>query len=251
MSVILKTMSGTIRDYTSKAIKSPDRVRNMFDAVAERYDLVNRLLTLGMDQRWRKLAAKSTAAAEGSVVLDACTGTGDLAFAIYSITGADVVGVDFSKDMLDKAVEKAGQVGISNEVTFVAASVDNLPFDENKFDAVTVGFGLRNTPDYRAVLAEFNRVVRPGGRLVCLEFSEPELFMLRWPHRKFLSHIVPLIGRLVSNNYHAYKYLSDSIQVFPPQKELARMMEKAGWSEVRYRNLLGGVVAIHTAVKPS
>lgn len=242
-------MSGTTRDYTGKAIKSPDRVRNMFDAVAERYDLVNRLLTFGMDQKWRKLAARSTGAVKESVVLDACTGTGDLAFAIYSMTGAKVVGVDFSKDMLDRAVEKAGRAGVGSDVTFVVASVDNLPFDENKFDAITVAFGLRNTPDYQAVLAEFHRVARPGGRLVCLEFSEPEIFILRAPYRKFLSNIVPLIGRLVSNNYRAYKYLSDSIQVFPPQRELARMMEKAGWTTVSYKNLLGGVVAVHTAVK--
>ncbi|MBE0448054.1 MAG: bifunctional demethylmenaquinone methyltransferase/2-methoxy-6-polyprenyl-1,4-benzoquinol methylase UbiE [Actinobacteria bacterium] len=238
-----------MRDYTRKAIKSPDRVRSMFNAVAERYDLVNRLLTLGMDQRWRKLAARSTGAGKESIVLDACTGTGDLALAIYSVTGAKVIGVDFSRDMLDKAVEKANLVGADGDVTFVVASVDNLPFNENLFDAITVGFGLRNTVDYQVVLAEFNRVVRPGGRLVCLEFSEPELSILRRPYRKFLSSIVPLIGRLVSNNYPAYKYLSDSIQVFPPQKELGWIMEKAGWTDVNYRNILGGVAAIHTAIK--
>lgn len=242
-------MEKTTQTFASKAIKPPEMIRNMFDAVAERYDLVNRMLTLGLDRGWRELAANSTKADAASVVLDACTGTGDLAFAIHDATRSKVIGVDFSKDMLDKAKVKATKGGVAEDVTFALASVDDLPYGDNEFDAVTVGFGLRNTPDYRAVLQEFYRVTKPGGRLVCLEFSQPENVLLQIAYKQHLSVIVPCVGRIVSNNYRAYKYLVDSIQVFPPQKELAEIMGNVGWTNVTYKNLLFGVVAIHIAVK--
>lgn len=242
-------MNNTPETYTKKAIKSPDFVRDMFDIVSKRYDLVNRMLSFGMDKRWRRLAAENTLAKADSLVLDACTGTGDLAFAIHSVTGAKVVGVDFSRDMLEKAKEKAVTSGLNGSVEFIAGSVDKLPFEDDRFDAVTVGWGLRNTPDYQAVLAEFCRVTKPGGRLVCLESNQPENVVLKGPYRLYLSTVVPLIGRLFSNNYAAYKYLSDSIQVFPPQKELVHLMRDAGWAEATYRNFVFGAVAMHVATK--
>jgi len=249
-SAIFKAMGKTTGGYTKKAIKSPDGVRTMFDVVARRYDMLNRLLTAGMDQRWRRLAARNTGANKDSVVLDACTGTGDLALAINSITGSKVVGVDFSKDMLEVARDKFAKAGVNGNITLAEASVDNLPFEENRFDAITIGWGLRNTPDYRAVLREFHRVTRPGGRLVCLESNQPEPAIFRIPYRWLLRSFVPLLGRVFSKNYGAYKYLSDSIQVFPPQKELVKMMEEAGWGSVWYKNLFFGAVAIHVATKP-
>lgn len=242
-------MSKTPENYVKKAIKTPDRIRSMFDIVSGRYDLMNRLMTMGMDRRWRKIAAKSTGADNSAIVLDACTGTGDLALAVNSVTKAKVVGVDFSKDMLDIAREKAAKVGTDEDISFVAASVDSLPFGDNKFNAVTIGFGLRNTPDYHAVLREFLRVTKPGGKLVCLESSRPECKILRAPSRWFISSFVPFVGRIVSGNYQAYRYLSDSMEVFPPQKELAQMMKEAGWAEVEYRNFFAGAVALHVATK--
>ncbi|HEY3374372.1 MAG TPA: bifunctional demethylmenaquinone methyltransferase/2-methoxy-6-polyprenyl-1,4-benzoquinol methylase UbiE [Candidatus Aquicultor sp.] len=242
-------MTETTKPYAKKAIKPPERVRDMFDIIAQRYDLLNHLMSFGQDKKWRTLAAQNTGAAAGSKVLDACTGTGDLAFALRSITGAEITGVDFSQDMLEKAKEKAEKAGIESGITFIAASVDQLPFDDNSFDAITIGWGLRNTPGYKAVLAEFCRVTKPGGTLVCLESNQPEDALLRAGYRAYLSIVVPLIGRLASNNYEAYKYLSDSIQVFPPQKELVKMMKEAGWAEVNYRNFMFGAVAMHVATK--
>ncbi len=242
-------MSKTPKNYVKKAIKTPDRIRAMFDVVSGNYDLINRLMTMGMDRRWRKIAAKSTGTGKTSVVLDACTGTGDLALAVNSVTGAKVIGVDFSKDMLEIAREKIVKADIDRCISFVEASVDNLPFDDNEFNAVTIGFGLRNTPDYRVVLREFLRVTKPGGKLVCLESSQPECKILRAPSRWFISSFVPFVGRIVSSNYQAYRYLSDSMEVFPPQKELAQMMKEAGWAEVEYRNFFAGTVALHVATK--
>lgn len=222
----------------------------MFDAVSGRYDLLNRILTLGLDRRWRRLAAQSTAVSPGAVVLDACCGTADLALAISDETGARVVGVDFSADMLKIAREKIAGAGKENVISFTEASVDDIPFGDDSFDAVTVGWGLRNTPDYQAVLKEFYRVVRPGGKMVCLESTEPETAILRIPYKFILSNVVPLVGRMLTKDHGAYRYLSDSIQAFPPQAELVKMMEKAGWANVSYRNLLGGAVAIHVGQKP-
>jgi demethylmenaquinone methyltransferase/2-methoxy-6-polyprenyl-1,4-benzoquinol methylase len=219
-------MPRNTESFTKKALKSPDLVENMFDAVADKYDLANRLLSLGRDQRWRNTAAKLTRATKDSLVLDACTGTADLAIAVHKVTGSKVVGVDFSKDMLRIGTEKVEKSGLSDKITSKHASVMQLPYDDGTFDAVTVGFGLRNTPDYQAAIKEFYRVVRPGGYFVCLESSQPE-----------------------SGDYKAYKYLSDSTQVFPPKKELAGMMRESGWKNVSIKSLLFGGIAIHSAQK--
>ena len=231
------------------SIKPPDAVKRMFNRVAKKYDLINRLLTLGLDQRWRRLAAKLAEVDENSKVLDACTGTGDLAFAVEQVAGAKVVGVDFSPEMLEIARKKAQVLGTNGQVDFAVASVDQLPYGDGEFDAITVGFGLRNTGDYLGVLREFHRIAKPGGRLVCLEFSMPTFVPFKAVYRAYLSTVVPLVGRLFADNYSSYKYLSDSIQRFPEQDRLADMMRSVGWSDVRYKNLLGGIVAIHVGVK--
>lgn len=252
-SGILDAMSKTTESYAKKAIKPPDRVQSMFDVVAKRYDLLNRLMTMGRDQRWRKIAAKSTAADSNSLVLDACTGTGDLALAVNALTGSKVIGVDFSRDMLDLATEKIKKTAagndITNDITFEWASVDELPYGDSTFNAITIGFGLRNTPDYRAVLREFHRVTKPGGRLVILESSHPEAKLVNAPYAWFITSVVPLLGKLFSSDGPAYTYLAESMQVFPPQKELASMMREAGWTDVTYRNFFLGAVALHVGVK--
>ncbi|MCL5291868.1 MAG: TIGR04190 family B12-binding domain/radical SAM domain protein [Actinobacteria bacterium] len=236
-------------EYAKASIKSPEAVKRMFNRVAEKYDLLNRLLTLGLDQRWRRLSAKLAEVARGSKVLDACTGTGDLAFAIERLTGARVVGVDFSPQMLEIARRKASEFGTNGNLVFEAASVDNLPYSEGEFDAVTVGFGLRNTSDYRGVLKEFHRVTKAGGRIVCLEFSMPAFTPFRILYRSYLSTVVPFIGRIFADDYGSYKYLAESIKQFPVQDRLADMMRSVGWSEVYYKNLIGGIVAVHVGIK--
>ncbi len=236
-------------EYARASIKSPDAVKRMFNRVAKKYDLINRLLTLGLDQRWRRLAAALTEVDEKSKVLDACTGTGDLAFAIERVTGAKVVGIDFSPEMLEIARKKADLLGTNGQIEFEVASAEKLPYGDEEFDAITVGFGLRNTGDYLGVLKEFHRVAKPGGRLVCLEFSMPSFAPFRVAYKGYLSTVVPLVGRLLADDYGSYKYLSDSIKKFPVQTKLADMMRSVGWADVRYMNLLGGVVAIHVGVK--
>lgn len=242
-------MVKTDQTHAKAAIQPPEVVEKMFDQVAKRYDLLNRLLTAGLDQHWRRLAVKMTAADENSRVLDACAGTGDLAFMIQSLTQAQVVGVDFSREMLEIAKGKAAKLGVGESVSFEVASVDDLPFPDDQFDAITIGFGLRNTSDYAGVLKEFRRVVKPGGRVVVLEFSMPTFAPFRSFYRGYLSTVVPAIGRLFADDFGSYKYLADSIKQFPVQKALAEMMRSVGWTDVRYKNLLGGIVAIHVGVK--
>jgi B12-binding domain/radical SAM domain protein len=246
---VLKVIWRMTKSYMKSPFRSPEIVKGMFGKLAERYDLANHLLTLCLDKKWRRIAAESTQADKNSVVLDACTGTGDLAFEVHRLKGARVVAVDFSSEMLFEARRKAARLGVNGAVAFRAASVDNLPFDYNAFDAITIGFGLRNTKDYLAVLKEFYRVAKKGGRLVCLEFSHPKLNLIRKPYEKYLAIVVPFIGKLVAKDQSAYRYLANSIKAFPSQEELAQLIEAAGWTEVQYKNLLGGIVAIHTAVK--
>ncbi|MHB0976797.1 MAG: TIGR04190 family B12-binding domain/radical SAM domain protein, partial [Candidatus Aquicultorales bacterium] len=238
-------------EYAKASMKSPDAVKRMFNRVAKRYDLLNRLLTLGLDQRWRKLAAKLTKVEAEAKVLDACTGTGDLAFMIDKMTKAKIVGVDFSQEMLDIAKKKAADLGVNGNITFEVSSVEKLAYADNEFDAITIGFGLRNTSDYLGVLREFNRIAKPGGRLVCLEFSMPTFAPFRFLYRWYLSTAIPFIGKVFADDYGSYRYLSESIKQFPVQNRLADMMRSVGWTDVRYKNLLGGIVAIHYGVKNS
>lgn len=247
---ILRAILGIERDMTGKGSShNVEWVRSMFEGIASRYDLVNRLLSFGLDRGWRSRAVEHAEVGSGSVVLDACTGTGNLALLLQLKTGARVVGVDFSQRMLSEARRKADAMGMDGELKFQRASVDDLPFADGSFDAVTIGFGLRNIKDRERVLQEFLRVTRPHGRLVCLEFSRPVSRLLGAAYSVYLSTVIPVVGRLLTGDGAAYRYLSSSIRDFPGQRELCAAIESAGWSKVRAENLLGGVVAIHTAVR--
>ena len=214
---------------------SPDGVRAMFDRIAPVYDAMNRAITVGLDRRWRRLAAAS-AVRPGDRVLDAACGTGDLAIAARE-AGGEVTGLDFSEQMLERARRK------SDAVDWVQGDVLALPFGDATFDAATIGFGIRNVFELDAGLRELARVVRPGGRLAVLEITRPR-GVLRPFFRLWLDMLVPLAGKLLPGGA-AYSYLPASVRRFPGPDDLADAMRRAGFADVSYRLLAGGIVSLH------
>lgn len=222
--------------------KEPAEVAAMFDGVARRYDLTNTVLSLGLDRRWRRRARQCLELAPGQRVLDLAAGTG-VSTAELSRTGARAVGCDFSLGML-----RAGRANRSRRrLPLVAGDATRLPFADETFDAVTISFGLRNVVDVPAALQEMARVTRRGGRLVVCEFSRPVWRPLRVVYLNWLMRVLPWIARRVASNPDAYVYLAESIRAWPGQPALARTLADCGWSNVRFRNLTLGVVALHLA----
>ena len=215
-----------------------DEVRGMFDRIAPVYDAMNRTMTAGLDRRWRRATAEAVVR-PGDEVLDACCGTGDLAVAAAR-TGGRVTGIDFSDRMLERARRKAP------ELDWVSGDVLALPFADGSFDAVTVGFGVRNVEDLQRALAELRRVLRAGGRLGILEITRPRGALAPF-YRLWFDGVVPLVGKLLPGG-SAYTYLPASVRRFPAPDELAGMIVAAGFGDVRYRLFAGGIVALHTAV---
>ena len=218
---------------------APDAVRSMFDRIAPVYDVMNRVMTLGLDLRWRRLTAEAVVR-PGDRVLDAACGTGDLAIADVREGAASVVGLDFSERMLERARKKRP------ELDWRQGDLLALPFDDASFDAATVGFGVRNVADLELALRELRRVLQPGGRLAILEITHP-----RGPLRPFFSlwfdRIVPLLGKVLPGG-SAYAYLPASVKRFPDAETLARLLGTCGFTEVRVRLLAGSIVALHTGV---
>jgi demethylmenaquinone methyltransferase / 2-methoxy-6-polyprenyl-1,4-benzoquinol methylase len=224
--------------------KKPAEVSAMFDQVADRYDLLNDALSLGMDRRWRKVVAAAVGASGGERVLDLAAGTGTSSRA-FTAAGARCVACDFSLGML-----RAGARRPAPAIGFVAGDALALPFGDRAFDAVTISFGLRNVADTGAALSELLRVTRPGGRMVVCEFSHLPAKPLNDLYEQYLTRVLPQMARRLSGNAEAYDYLSESIRDWPGQQELADMVVAAGWTAVTWRNLSLGIVAIHRARRP-
>ncbi|MEX2646295.1 MAG: bifunctional demethylmenaquinone methyltransferase/2-methoxy-6-polyprenyl-1,4-benzoquinol methylase UbiE [Gaiellaceae bacterium] len=210
-------------------------VRAMFDRIAPVYDLMNRVMTAGLDRRWRRATAEA-AVRPGDRVLDACCGTGDLAVAC-ALAGGQVTGLDFSERMLERARRKAPELG------WVQGDLLALPFADGTFDAATVGFGVRNVEDVGAGLRELRRVLRPGGRLAVLEITRPR-GLLRHFYGLWFDLVVPLLGRVLPGGA-AYTYLPASVRRFPGPEDLAGLLQEAGFASVRFRLFAGGIVALH------
>jgi demethylmenaquinone methyltransferase/2-methoxy-6-polyprenyl-1,4-benzoquinol methylase len=222
--------------------KNRHDVAEMFDGVAKGYDRTNSVMTLGFDRRWRWLTRRVLDAAPGERVLDLAAGTA-VSTAEYAKSGAWCVAADFSLGMLKS--------GAHREVPKVAADAFHLPFATDSFDAVTVTFGLRNMDDTVAALREMCRIVRPGGRLVICEVSQPPFRPIRWLHYNVVLRLLPKITRPFSSNKDAYAYLAESMRDWHDQRALALLMAEAGWVEVEWLNLTFGVVALHRAIKPA
>jgi demethylmenaquinone methyltransferase/2-methoxy-6-polyprenyl-1,4-benzoquinol methylase len=220
--------------------KQPTDVASMFDGVAARYDLTNDVLSLGQDRRWRRAVTRAVDARPGQAVLDLAAGTGTSSEP-FDGAGVHVVPADFSLGMLRVGKRRRPDLG------FTAADATRLPFQDNAFDAVTMSFGLRNVVDVDRALRELHRVTRPGGRLVVCEFSQPVWPPFRTVYVEYLMRALPAVARRVSSNPDSYVYLAESIQAWPDQKALAAQVGAAGWTGVEWRNLSGGIVALHRA----
>jgi len=223
----------------------------MFGRIAGRYDLLNHLLSGNVDKRWRRLVARTLqpSLAEGAHALDVACGTGDLSLALESAGRARVVGLDFCRPMLEIARSKAGEE--ARAIPFVEGDALRLPFADRSFEVVTIAFGLRNLSSVEGGLGELLRVLKPGGRAGILEFSSPVVPGFRALFEFYFTRVLPRIGGLVSGSRGAYEYLPNSVRKFPDQKRLAEMMRGAGFEEVGYRNLTGGIAALHTGRRPS
>lgn len=222
--------------------KAPAEVAEMFDEVAGRYDLTNDVLSLGQDRWWRRAVVRAVDARPGERVLDIAAGTGTSSEP-FADADIDVVPADFSLGMLREGNRRRP------DLAFTAADALALPFADGVFDVVTMSFGLRNVADTSVALEEFHRVTKPGGRLVLCEFSTPTFGPFRTVYQEYLMRALPPVARRVSSNPDSYVYLAESIQAWPDQAGLARLIRAAGWSGVRWRNLSGGIVALHHAVR--
>ena len=223
--------------------KDPKEIASMFDSLASRYDVMDALMTGGLDRVWMTALRKAVAPHPGERILDLAAGTGASSAALAK-GGAEVVACDLSEGMIEVGRER------HPEIEFVHGNAMDLDFEDGSFDAVTISWGLRNIPDPQLALREMARVVRPRGRLVVLEFSTPPSRVFRGMYNVYQSTVMPAIARVASTNDGAYDYLVESIRQWPAQEEIARMVAANGWSEVEYRNHTGGIACMHRAVKP-
>jgi len=226
-------------------------VNTMFDTIAPRYDLMNRLMTFGMDRRWRNYVVAEAAPPTGGSALDVATGTGDIAIALARRVGAagSVIASDFSEGMMRPGPAKAERAGVGAIVRFMAADALDLPFPDATFDCVTMGFAMRNVTDIERAFREMCRVTKPGGRVVCLEVAKPGVPPVRFLHQCYFNRIVPLLGKIITGHGEAYRYLPESARNFPPPSALKAIMERADLRAVRFHRMSLGAVAVHTGTK--
>ncbi|MER7798241.1 demethylmenaquinone methyltransferase [Microbacterium sp. NPDC096154] len=227
--------------------KDPDRVSGMFDQVAAKYDVTNTVLSVGNDRLWRVATTRAVTPRPGERILDLAAGTGASSISLAR-SGAAVVAADFSPGMIAEGRRRHGDV---RNLEFVEADATALPFGDAEFDAVTMSFGLRNVKQPKKALAELLRVTKPGGRLVICEFSHPPVAAFRSLYRFYNDRVLPRVARLVSSNTEAYDYLNESIRHWPDQRTLASWIRDVGWTDVAYRDLTFGIVALHRATKPA
>ncbi len=236
----------------SGAISEKDDVQEMFDTIVPRYDLMNHIMTFGMDFRWRRMMAKQARTLQNGelsdFVVDVACGTGDVAFELERVGVPLVTGIDYSSGMIAEARRKAEKR--SSEVNFVEGDAMDMPFDDEKASAATISFGMRNLPNYTDGVKEMARIVKPGGKVICLEATPYHRPILKIPFNFYFINVLPLIGKVLTGEYEAYKYLPESVKNFPDADELAEIFREAGLVDVKYSLLGFGSVALHIGVKP-
>lgn len=231
-------------------ISKEKKVHHVFEKIYEQYDSMNSIISFNRHKAWRKDVMKEMNVQKGKKALDVCTGTGDWAISLAREVGqkGEVIGLDFSKNMLKVAKNKKEELDLQ-QLSFVYGNAMKLPFEDNSFDYVTIGFGLRNVPDYMTVLQELHRVIKPAGKVVCLETSQPTLIGFRQLYYLYFKFIMPLFGKILAKSYDEYTWLHDSAKDFPDKELLKQMFLDAGFSDVRVKSYSGGVAAMHLATK--
>lgn len=229
-----------------------DLVAGVFHSVAARYDLMNDLMSVGIHRIWKRFTIELSGVRQGDSVLDIAGGTGDLAAKFARIVGKEgrVVLADINESMLQVGRDKLLDTGQLGNIEFVQADAQYLPFPDNSFDCITIAFGLRNVTDKDKALRSMLRVLKPGGRLLVLEFSKPQNELLSRAYDAYSFRMLPFMGKLVANDSESYKYLAESIRMHPDQDTLLEMLEDAGFTDCNFHDLTGGIVALHRGVKP-
>ena len=228
------------------------RVGELFAAIANRYDLINDIQSFGLHRLWKRRVLRLARVQPAERALDLCCGTGDLTLALAG-KGAYAIGLDFSEPMLQVAREKSGRLNAparKPKIQFIQGDAQEIPFPENSFDVLTIGYGLRNLADLDRGLRDMLRVTKPGGRMVALEFGKPRNAVWRAIYFSYLKFMLPLFGRIFCGNSAAYAYILESLTHYPTQQEVAAKMTGLGWRDVRVHNVMGGIMSIHCAVKP-
>lgn len=242
--------ASNVTPYAQDDSSKKEQVRKMFDGIAPHYDGLNRLLSAGMDKKWRRLAISTLDAGDNGRILDVATGTGDLAFEILKQYPTNhVTGLDIADKMLDVARRKSDKRNLNESVDFVLGDSEKLPFENDSFDRASVAFGVRNFANLQAGLSEINRVLKPGGKLVVLEFTKPRIFPFKQLFNSYFKHVLPRIGGMRSGDRKAYEYLYESVQAFPDYERFTDVMLKCGFSDTSYKDLTLGICAIYSGQK--
>lgn len=238
-----------VKPYNKKDKSKKEEVAEMFDNISGRYDFLNHFLSLGIDHLWRKRAIKMLKKSQPKKIIDLATGTGDFAIAALKLNPEKVVGVDISDGMLEKGREKIKKKGKEHIITMVNGDSEDLPFEDNEFDALTVGFGVRNYENLEKGLGEMLRVIAPGGKAIILEFSKPKKFPVKQFFGFYSKFIIPMLGKTISKDSSAYEYLPESVAAFPEGQDFLDILERVGYKNTSARMVSGGIATIYTGVK--
>ncbi len=239
----------TVKPYNNSDSTKKEEVAQMFNNIAHRYDFLNHLLSMGIDRIWRRKGINLLKAIQPKQILDVATGTGDFALEALRLNPDKVIGLDISKEMLAHGEEKIRKKGLSNKISMQLGDSENMPFEDNTFDAITVAFGVRNFENLEKGLKEMNRVMKTGGKVVILEFSKPTQFPIKQGFNFYFKHILPRIGKLVSSDNRAYTYLPESVKVFPEGKTFLNILEKSGFKTTTCEAQTFGICSIYTGIK--
>jgi len=242
-------MTKVIVPYTSSGATKKEQVEQMFDHIAPKYDLLNNMLSFGIDKIWRRKLIEQLKDINPSVILDVATGTADVAIELVKLNPQKIIGVDISAEMLEIGKKKVAAKNLTNYITLQQADSEHLPFENNKFDVVSVAFGVRNFEDLEKGLSELYRVLRKGGKLAVLEFSYPKNFPIKQLYTFYFAEICPLIGGLVSKDRRAYSYLHESVKRFPQGDEFLGLLKKAGFESTKCKRLTLGISSIYIGIK--
>lgn len=238
-----------VKPYNNEATSKKEEVAEMFDNISKRYDFLNHFLSLGIDKIWRRKAIKKLRDLKPKRILDIATGTGDFAIAALKLNPKEVIGVDISQGMLNVGIDKMKRKGVDSVITMKLGDSEELPFEDGYFDALTVGFGVRNYENLEKGLKDMLRVLRPGGMAVILEFSKPKKFPMKQAFGFYSKRIIPFFGKRISKDERAYAYLPESVAAFPEGKEFTDILEKIGYTKVSAQTVSGGIATIYSGTK--